>query len=101
MEHFAEGMRLRTRAVEDARRDLARARLSAPALPTGQDWTALDPSNQRQLLRGALGVVWIRKRGGRGRAGIRIIAAGFEPSEFGPADWPDVDMPGEIGVVGA
>lgn len=96
VEHFAEGMRKRTGDVEAARRDLARARLAAPALPTGslEDLTA---EQLRHVLRGSLGVVWVRK----GRpAEIRIVAAGFEPSEFGAADWPDLDLPGEIRPTG-
>jgi DNA invertase Pin-like site-specific DNA recombinase len=96
-EHFAEGMRQRVEAVEVARRALARARLAAPALPSGGPGDLSD-AQRRQGLRGALGVVWVRK--GRAGAGIRIVAAGFEPSHFGPIDWSDADLPGEIGAVG-
>ena len=96
-EHFSAGMRQRVEAVEVARRQLARARLAAPAMPGGS-LADLSPTQARQGLRGALGVVWVRKR--RAGAGIRIIAAGFEPSNFGPINWPDVDLPGEIGTLG-
>lgn len=98
VEHFASGMQQRTVAVEAARRDLARARLAAPALPSASDWDDLGEEDRRHLLRGALGVVWIRKR--RAGAGIRVVAAGFEPGEFGPIDWSDGDLPGEIGLIG-
>lgn len=92
-EHFAEGMRQRVEAVEAARRELARARLAAPALPRG-GLNDLSPEQARAGLRGAVGVVWVRKN--RSGAGIRVVAAGFEPSEFGPLGWPDDDLPGEI-----
>jgi DNA invertase Pin-like site-specific DNA recombinase len=97
-EHFAEGMRQRVEAVEIARRNLARARLAAPALPAGKGLDDLTPEEFRQGLRGALGVVWVRKN--RRGAEVRIVAAGFEPSEFGPIDWTDSDLPGEIGTLG-
>jgi DNA invertase Pin-like site-specific DNA recombinase len=96
-EHFAEGMRQRVEAVDAARRNLARARLAAPALPSGAGLDELDEAQARQGLRGAIGVIWVRKR--RSGAGIRIVAAGFEPSEFGPIDWTDSDLPGEIGTL--
>jgi DNA invertase Pin-like site-specific DNA recombinase len=97
-EHFAEGMRRRVEAVEAARRKLARARLAAPTLPSGS-LGDLGEKQARQGLRSALGVVWVRKC--RAAAGIRIIAAGYEPGEFGPIDWPDVDLPGEIRALSA
>lgn len=97
-EHFAEGMRQRVEAVEAARRALARARLASPALPRGR-LGDLPPAERRNGLRSALGVVWVRKD--RKGAGIRIIAAGFEPSEFRPIDWTDHDLPGEIGPLSA
>jgi hypothetical protein len=92
-EHFGAGMRQRVEAVEAARRQLARARLAAPALPSGL-LADLGSDEKRSGLRSALGVVWVRKR--RSGAGIRIIAAGFEPSEFRPIGWTDADLPGEI-----
>lgn len=96
-EHFAEGMRQRVETVETARRALARARLAAPTLPSGGSLADLSPDLWRSGLRGALGVVWVLKANGRGTsAGIRIVAAGFEPSEFGPINWADPDLPGEI-----
>lgn len=101
-EHFAEGMRQRVEAVEAARRKLARARLASPALPSG----GLDDLTEEQWragLRGAVGVVWVRKaeRGRGSSAEIRIVAASFEPSKFGPIDWSDADLPGEIRALGA
>lgn len=96
-EHFAEGMRQRVEAVEAARRKLARARLASPALPSGQGLASLTGNQWRAGLRGALGVVWVFK--GRPRARIKIIAAGFEPSEFGAIDWTDIDLPGEVRVL--
>ncbi len=99
-EHFAEGMRQRVEAVEAARRKLARARLAAPAMPAGLSLNDLTPQQFRRGLRGAIGVVWVRKRGSDSTASIRVIAAGFEPSEFRPVDWTDVDLPGEIRALG-
>lgn len=96
-EHFADGMRQRVDAVEAARRKLAKARLAAPAVPSGTGLDDLSPEKKRAGLRGALGVVWIRKD--RRGAGVRIVAAGHEPSEFGPIDWADADLPGEIRTV--
>lgn len=96
-EHFAEGMRQRVEAVETASRKLAKARLAAPAIPAGKGLVDLSPEKMRAGLRGFLGVVWIRKN--RKGAGIRIVAAGFEPSEFGPINWSDGDLPGEIGTL--
>lgn len=100
-EHFAEGMRQRVEAVEAARRRLARARLAAPVVPAPGGLEDLTREQVRAGLRSALGVVWVRKgcRGGPG-AQVRIVAAGFEPSEFGPVDWNDGDLPGEIRTVG-
>ncbi len=97
-EHFAAGMRQRVEAVEVARRELARARLASPALPAGERGDLTD-SQRRSGLRGAIGVIWVRKR--RSGAGIRIVAAGFEPTHFTPIDWDDGDLPGEIRVVDA
>lgn len=96
-EHFAEGMRQRTQAVEAARRGLARARLAAPALPR-LDSGDLTREQLRHALRGSLGVIWVWKGN---PARFRVIAAGFEPGEFGPVDWVDADLPGEIGLLGA
>jgi DNA invertase Pin-like site-specific DNA recombinase len=99
VEHFGSGMKHRAQGVEAARRNLARARLTVPALPaSGQSIDDLTTGQERALLRGALGVVWVRKD--RRRAGIRIIAAGFEPGEFDPCEWPDIDLPGEIRALG-
>lgn len=95
-EYFAAGMRQRVEAVEVARRELARARLASPALPAGT-LEDLGEEEWRAGLRGALGVVWVRKR--RSAAGIRIVAAGFEPTDFGPIDWDGPDLPGEIRVL--
>ncbi len=95
-EHFGEGMRQRVEAVEGARRKLAKARLAAPALPSG-GLEDLTEDQWRQGLRGAIGGVWVWKAGGRGAsARFRIIAAGFEPTGANPLPWTDADLPGEI-----
>ncbi|HEY6731964.1 MAG TPA: recombinase family protein [Solirubrobacterales bacterium] len=99
-EHFAQGMRKRVEAVEAARKKLARARLAAPALPSGS-LEDLTEDQWRQGLRGAIGGVWIWKAGRRGGARFRIIAAGFEPATTGALAWSDADLPGEIRPLGS
>lgn len=112
-EHFAAGMRDRVAAVETARRDLGQARVAqpTPALEEVESlWPALTVEERRQVLRGAIGVVWVRKGRRNVTERVRIVAAGFEPAdlsrpgfrraELRPVDW-EADLPGEIGTPGA
>lgn len=110
-EHFASGMRRRVGEVEAARRELAAARLRAPAGVEHADlrslWASLDVEQRRHLLRSAVGVAWVWK--GRGvdvAQRVRVIAAGYEPQDlpgpgFGRSQLRpvarDADLPGEIG----
>lgn len=96
VEHFSAGMRERTEEVERKRRAVAKAQLALP--PPNVVPSSLSSERERHALRRSLGVVWVYKD--RRRAKVRIVAAGFEPSEFGPIPWSDLDMPGEIRPLG-
>jgi len=72
-------------------------------------WPEMTVEERRTVLRGALGVVWVRKGRGPLEERVRVIAAGFEPDlvhpggsarDVVPLDWVP-DLPGEIGAAGA
>jgi site-specific DNA recombinase len=87
-ELVSAGLRSRAEAVEVARTALGHAR-SAPAIVAGdllELWPRMNVVARRQVLRDALGVVWVR-RGRMDVAGrVKIIASGSEP--------PDLPRPG-------
>jgi Recombinase zinc beta ribbon domain len=109
---FATGMRQRVLAVESARGEVAAtASLRPVALPKGDLeglWPTLTVQQRAHVLRGVLGVVWVRK--GRGlpvAERVRVIARGHEPADLsrpgsgpirpvGPVEWPEGDLEGEI-----
>jgi DNA invertase Pin-like site-specific DNA recombinase len=106
-EHFARGLEQRVAEVGMARADLARARVGVAPSAIGDllgRWHELSVQERSHVLRGALGVVWVR----RGRLPVaervRVIAAGSEPNDLPRAgvtaplvgiEWDD-DLPGEI-----
>jgi DNA invertase Pin-like site-specific DNA recombinase len=109
-EHFAAAMGDAVADVERCRRELAEAHLAAAPLP---DSTAvadvleeLDVDELRHVLRGALGVIWVRKGRGKLERRIRIVARGFEPADLsvqgipsGPPvtiELPEGDLDGEV-----
>lgn len=112
---FMAGMRSRIGRVEELRADLANAR----ALHGGrgelrvllEQWPGLSVEQRRHVLGGAIDVVWVRKGRHDLASRVRVIAAGYGPGDLPrpgfrrlavePAEWPDGDLPGEIGLVGA
>lgn len=106
-ERFTAGMRSRIEAVEGARSRVADARLVAgplPApLPLRELWPDLSIAERGHVLRGAVGVVWVRPGRGLASERARVVAAGFEPPrpprrqrlELRSLDW-QADLPGEI-----
>jgi DNA invertase Pin-like site-specific DNA recombinase len=113
-EHFAVGLRQRVERVERARRELARARAASGDQGRLADavgvWSELSAEERRQVVRGAIGVVWVRRgRGVEPVERVRVIAAGYEPLGLSgpgrraamiPLDWVD-ELPGEIRVAEA
>lgn len=111
--HFEAGMRSRVADVEEARRALAAQRLASPRVLPGtlaDLWPKLSVAEQRQVLRSAFSVIWIRR--GRAAVGerVRLIADGFEPADLSvqgrPAGppvtlaWLNGDLEGEVRVAG-
>jgi DNA invertase Pin-like site-specific DNA recombinase len=91
-EAFAAGMTERAQAVATARVALANARLVSMPVPgdgtLAKLWPELSIVERRHVLRGTLGVIWVK----RGRAPVdervAIITAGFEPSDLPiPGGW--------------
>lgn len=108
-EHFASGLRSRAEAVEAASAALGRVRGAQMASQDGVDairsYDSLGVAERRQVLRGALGVVWVWK--GRGLDRVKLIRAGMEPAMLsGPGvSVPLVEvsrgeLPGEVSVPG-
>jgi DNA invertase Pin-like site-specific DNA recombinase len=110
-ELFTVGLRQRVEDVQRARADVAAARQPVLAgLPAGDVdslWGELTVGERRHVLRGVLGVVWVRKGRGDLAARVRVIARGHEPSDLSrpgggrirpvePVAWPTDDLPGEI-----
>jgi DNA invertase Pin-like site-specific DNA recombinase len=112
---FAEELRDRKRAVEDAREALRveRARLPViPAFSTGAEvWKTLDEAERNTLLRALLEAVIVERAGGRGSRRslderVRVIAhgTGLRVAEGGngkaggivPVPLPDLDAPGVL-----
>lgn len=109
---FERGMRRRVEEVEAARHALAQARQRVGPLPEMGDirelWEALSVEERRHLLRGALGVIWVKKGRGPCSERVRVIAPGYVPdglSQMGrnvplePLDW-ERHLEGEIRVTG-
>lgn len=104
-EHFAKGLRMRVAAVEAERAELARARGAADlgVIAEALDvWHSLDVGSRAQVLRSAIGVVWVRRGKGTEAERVRVIAAGFEPADLSrsgygrnvpmvPVDWENLD----------
>jgi hypothetical protein len=109
-EHFGAAMGDAVAEIERCRRELAEAHLTAAPLPdsgaVADVLEDLDVDELRHVLRGALGVVWVRKGRGDLEDRIRIVARGFEPAGLsvrgvpsGPPvtfDFPEGDLDGEI-----
>lgn len=114
----AAGLRSRSDAIADARADVASARLAAGPLPDPgtllELYPDMDVGERRHVLRGALGAVWVAKGIGTAKRRVRVVAAGFEPSnlptsarvrhgrsvDVSPVAW-DGDLPGEIRAAAA
>lgn len=106
-ERFGAGMRARILAVERARGRVADARLAAGPVPAPlalrELWPDLSIAERGHVLRGAVGVVWVRPGRGPASERARVIAAGFEPPkpvrrnrlELRKLEWK-ADLPGEI-----
>jgi hypothetical protein len=106
-DRFGAGMRTRVEAVERARAGVADARLTVGTVPAPRAlrelWPELSIAERGQILRGAVGVVWVRRGRGSASERARVVAAGFEPPrptgrerlELRALDW-DSDLPGEI-----
>lgn len=99
---FGEGLRARVNAVEEARRAVASAQLASQPEIAGDVvalWPSLDVEERRHVLRGALGVVWVRK--GRGAVAGRVkmstvIPPGLPQAGRGsfavePIGWDDIE----------
>jgi site-specific DNA recombinase len=109
-DHFAAGMRTRALAVDDARRDLAAAKLAAPSIPDprtlGELWPELSVEERRHVLGSTLSVVWVRRGRGSVPARVRLIRTGAGPDGLSiqgkpagtpvPLGWTEVDFPGEV-----
>lgn len=111
-EHFAAGMQTRVAAVEQARADVGRLRGARDRVfgTLAEQWDDLGVEERGHVLRGALGVVWVRA--GRGLAvaeRVKVIAAGFEFPDLPRAGWGKntpirdfawVDLEGELRPLG-
>ena len=109
-ENFAAAMRDAVDEVDRARRELAEAHLAAAPLPgpiaVEDVLDELDVDELRQVLRGALGVVWVSKGRGDLEQRVRMVVRGFEPPGLsvrgvpsGPpvrVELPERDLDGEI-----
>lgn len=110
-DRFGAGMRTRVEAVERGRAQVVDARLAAGTVPAPlalrELWPDLSIAERGQILRGAVGVVWVRPGRGPASERARVVAAGFEPPrptrrerlELRALAW-DSDLPGEIGPSG-
>lgn len=109
-EHFADALRLRVEAVEQAHHELAAAQAAAEplALGTGREvWSGLSVEERAHVLRGSLSVVWVRR--GRGaidrvrlvdRTGGRGLSRQGKAAEPVALDWR-APLVGEIEAASA
>jgi len=86
--------------VERCRRELAEAHLAAAPLPdpvaVDEVLAELDVDELRHVLRGALGVVWVKRARGPVEQRVRIVGRGFEPPDLsvrGVPSGPPVSVP--------
>lgn len=108
---FMAGLNSRVARVEDLRAELAHARSvhggGRELRSLLDEWPSLDVEQRRHVLNGAIDVVWVRKGRHDLSSRVRVIAAGFGPTDLPrsgfrrqdrivPVDWPDGDLPGEI-----
>lgn len=102
VEKFAKGFRLRSEAVEKARRRLGEAKAKSLPVPTGDIagmWPQLSVSERRQVLGGAVGVIWVRKGRGPAESRVRLGSEvplelprpGFGRSPVEPMPWDDIE----------
>lgn len=111
VELLSAGIRSRVNAVDSARRQVAAARLreqpQGRAVNLAEEWPSLSVERRNRHLRGALGVVWVRKGRRPVSERVRLVAQGFEPRDLPvsgrsgvwyPLEWTDADLPGELGV---
>lgn len=114
VDRMAEGLRSRARRVDVARAKLARMSsrmgLAFPDQNVGELWSGFDVGRRGQVLRGALGVVWVRKGKGPAVDRVKVIAAGFEPDGLprpgsqrfvvAPLEWSEDLYAGELRIPG-
>jgi hypothetical protein len=86
IERFAGGLRDRAAAVDALRLRLGQTRHDVGAgvfeRDVGAIWDELGVEERGQVLRGALGVVWVWQGSGELAERVKVIAAGFEPDDL-------------------
>jgi len=113
---FVPGLRDRQAKMERVKARIVAARDRWQSdLPSGDLdslWPKLRADERGHVLRGSLGVVWVRKGRGDVASRVRVIAHGYEPPNLSrpgsgairpvePVDWPEGDLPGELRVAAA
>jgi len=113
VDRAAAAIRAKTSRIDSLLDELARERARAGAGVLERDlteiWDELSVERRGQVLRGALGVIWVWKGTGPLEGRVKVIADGFEPDELprpggkryavDPVAWSDDLAPGELRLV--
>lgn len=97
-------LRERRADVDAAAQRVGQLRARAPRVPElpglVEMFPELEPEEQRTILKGAIGCVWVRKGPGSPAERIRIVAPGYGPDRAdgcAPLDW-ESNLNGELGM---